>query len=278
MVETDRNLPDFATPPIIEVVLSVQFDRLARLGVPQIGQLWAERFKDRFPKTEEHAPLPSVLELFGLQAAPRVDVRLETAQIPRCWFLNQSGTELMQIQPDRFIHNWRKVGKGDEYPRFEHVRDEFHREVSAFRDYLAQEDLGALTPNQCEVTYINHIESGAEWDQPGQLEKVLTVWASRYSDDYLSEPENVRFVARYVIRDSTGDPMGRLHVSAEPAYRAIDGRPVLVLELTARGRPDGEGINGVLAFMNTGREVVVRAFASITTPEMHEIWGRRDER
>ena len=29
--------------------------------------------------------------------------------------MNPVGTKLIQIQKDRFIHNWRKVGEGDKY-------------------------------------------------------------------------------------------------------------------------------------------------------------------
>ena len=86
----------------------------------------------------------------------------------------------------------------------------------------------------------------------------------------------MRFLVRYVIPDSAGNPLGRLLISVEPAYRTDDDKPILVLQLTARGRPDDEGIEGVLRFLDTGRKWVVRGFASITSPRMHEIWERRD--
>lgn len=269
-------LPDFAAPPVTEVALSVQFDPLASLRTPQLGLLWKD-FRDRFPKTEEHPPLPPVIEKFGVLGSPKVDVRFEmTLPVPRCWFLNAAGTELIQVQQDRFVHNWRKVGQGDEYPRYEHIRETFKTELDAFRQFLAREQLGELAPNQCEVTYVNHIISGKGWEKHGQVGEVVTVWTSRYSDTFLSEPQDVRFLVRYVIPDSAGNPLGRLLISVEPAYRTDDDKPILVLQLTARGRPDGEGIDGVFRFLNTGREWVVRGFASITSPRMHEIWERRD--
>ena len=45
--------------------------------------------------------------------------------LPRCWFLNDTETRLIQLQADRFIHNWRKVTGKEEYPRYEAIRDEF---------------------------------------------------------------------------------------------------------------------------------------------------------
>ena len=52
---------------------------------------------------------------------------------------------------------------------------------------------------------------------------------------------------------------------------------MLLMKLKARGRPDGDGFDGVLRFLNVGREWVVRAFAAVTTPQMHKMWGRRDD-
>ncbi len=277
MSNSRPNLPDFTDPPVIEVALSVQFDPLAALRTPQIGLLWVE-FRDRFPRMEEHPPRNPVIERFGVQRPPKASVQLETKlPVPRCWFLNETGTELIQVQQDRFVHNWRKVGDGDEYPRYEHVRRTFSTELDAFRKFLTREHLGELAPNQCEVTYVNHIVSGEGWQRHGQLGEVVTVWASRYSDAFLSELEDVNFAVRYIIPDSGGNPLGRLHVRVDSAYRTSDNKPIFVMKLTARGRPDGEGIEGVFSFLDLGREWIVRGFTSVTSPQMHEIWGRRDE-
>jgi hypothetical protein len=82
--------------------------------------------------------------------------------------------------------------------------------------------------------------------------------------------------ARYVIPDENGAPLGRLHIRTKSGFQVSGGQPIIVLELTARGQPLGEGINGVLPFLDVGREWIVRGFASITTPEMHELWERTD--
>jgi uncharacterized protein (TIGR04255 family) len=269
-------LPDFADPPVTEVALSVQFDPLTALRTPHLGLLW-RRFRDRFRKTEEHLPLPPVIEKFGLLGPAKLGVRFEAIpSVPRCWFLNETGTELMQVQQDRFIHNWRKIGQGDEYPRYEHIREMFKAELGTFCQFLAHEQLGDLVPNQCEVTYVNHIVSGKGWERHGQLGEVVTMWANHSSDRFLPEPQDVNFTVRYLISDNVGNPIGRLLVNIEPARRVVDDTPILVLQLTARGKPDGEGIDGVLKFFDVGREWVVRGFASMTSPQAHQIWGRRD--
>jgi uncharacterized protein (TIGR04255 family) len=162
-------LPDFAAPPVTEVVISVQFDPLTALRTPHLGLLWQD-FRDRFPKTEEHPPLPPVIEKFGLLGPPQIGVRFETSlPVPLCWFLNEAGTKLIQVQQDRFVHNWRKIGQSDEYPRYEHIRKTFEVELGIFCQFLAREQLGELVPNQCEVTYVNQISSGKGWEKHGQL-------------------------------------------------------------------------------------------------------------
>ena len=274
----DADLPDFEDPPVTEVALAVQFESLTALRTPQVGLLWND-FRVRFPQIEEHAPLDPIVERFGEVKPPKVGVRLEMMQkppVPRCWFLNENGTELIQIQQNRFAHNWRKTGQGDDpYPRYEHVRRTFETELGTFGSFLRRENVGELQPNLCEVTYVNHIVAGRGWDKHGQLDEVLALFAPKYSDAFLPDPEEIRLGAAYVIHGEDGQPLGRLRISVEPAYRRSDDQPMFLLNLVARGRPVGEGIDGVLRFLDIGREWVVRSFAAITTPKMHGIWGRK---
>ncbi len=276
MAEVSKPLPEFDNPPVVEVVLSVLFESLSSLRTPQLGLLWQE-FRDKYPVTAEHAPLDSEIERFGVPPTSKGVARIQmlsSPPVPRCWFLNEQGTELVQVQQDRFIHNWRKVGDHHTYPRYEHVRATFERELLRFSEFLAQQQLGELRPNQCEVTYVNHIMSGEGWKTHGELNSVLTLFTPQYTDDFRPNLEDGRLSARYVIPKDKGEPIGRLHLAVEPAYRSADDMPLLALTLTARGRPLSDDLPGVLAFLDVGREWIVRMFASITTPTMHNIWRR----
>ncbi|MCH7839452.1 MAG: hypothetical protein IID38_04355, partial [Planctomycetes bacterium] len=87
MSKMDKPLPDFSDPPVVEVALSVQFDSLKKLRTPQLGLLWRE-FRDRFPVTEEHAPLDAVVERFGAPRVRKGVARIEMLKsppTPRCW-------------------------------------------------------------------------------------------------------------------------------------------------------------------------------------------------
>jgi uncharacterized protein (TIGR04255 family) len=275
-----RRLPEFDDPPVIEVALSAQLEPLAGFRVVHFGLLW-ERFRDKgFRSVEEHGPLDSVLETFEpATREPAIQVRMfeDSPPPPRVWFVNEVGTELIQVQSDRFVHNWRKGRTTVPYPRYKNIRSRFLDELKMFEQFTAAEELGRFQPTQCEITYINHILAGDGWASHGELENVFTIWQNKFSDDFLRLPEDAGFALRFRIPDSNGAPIGRLHIALQPAFRGSDKKPVLILTLTARGAPAGNGIPGILSFLDLGHDWIVQGFTSITTPQMHRIWRKTDD-
>ncbi len=271
-----EDLPDFRKPPLAETVLSLQFEPLAGLTTAHIGLLW-ERLRKQLPLVEEHPPLPAMFEKFETPAPGQVEVTFEEKPpVPRVWFLNQAGSELVQLQADRFIHNWRKMEGLDPYPRYEPIRDTFRDEVATFEQFLRDEKLGPLAVNQCEVTYVNHIERDSVWERHGELERTLVVCARLGTASFLPEPEDVAMRMRFVIPDPDGNPIGRLHAVLQPAWKKSDNSPILVLNLTARGAPIGHGVDGAFSFFDLGRKWIGHGFADLTTPEMQRMWERID--
>lgn len=265
------DLPDFSDPPVVETVLSAQFERLSTLQTAHLGLYWSE-ILDRFPKTEEHIELPPQIEVPPDSPQPIVGFRfeaLDAAPVPRVWFVDNNGTQLIQVQRDRFIKNWRKVGEGDLYPRYEHLRGGFDQDFKDFSRFVSRNELGEIRINQCEVSYINHIFSGVGWETHADIGKVFTVWQQPASP-FPGTAEDVTFHARYPISDPEKGFVGRLHVRLQAVKRISDGLPMFVLELSARGLiADGTD------FFDLGRKWIVHSFAKLTTPMMHEIWGRR---
>ena len=270
------DLPDFDNPPVTEVVLSVQFERLPSFRSVHVGLIWQE-FRDRFPKTEDQLPLPPVAETFEIGPPARVGVKVEAVSLPvlpRVWFLSEDGAQLVQIQPDRFIHNWRKVGEGEKYPHYEKIREAFQSELRQFEAFVLREHIGDLRINQAEITYVNHIVATEAWSRHGQLSNILTHWAAP-AQKFLPEPEDVALDIRHLISDSASDgPVGRLHTTIRSGWRVTDKVPIYLMELTARGGPQGDGLNGALGFLDLGRKWIVKGFADLTTPTMHTIWRR----
>ena len=123
MPNRPTDLPDFSAPPLTEVVFGVQFNSLEKFTTAYVGRLW-QLFESEYPVAEEHSPIMPVFETFG-QAMPLMGGMAFSPSslpgMPRSFLLNVGRTKVLLIQPDRFLHNWRKMADGDEYPRFERI-------------------------------------------------------------------------------------------------------------------------------------------------------------
>jgi uncharacterized protein (TIGR04255 family) len=275
-----RDLPDFTDPPLNEVILSIQFATLSNLKSSHIGLLW-ERFRSEYPSVSEQAPIQTVFETFGIpsQAPPLFQIQtLLTPPLLRYWFERPGSPDLLQLQHDRILHNWRKQSDNSRiYPRYEAVKKAFEAEINLFQQWLADEKIGVLRPNQCEVTYINiiNIPEGAALDSC--MERITPMWDAKFAEPPPNELERVRIEMAFLFSQNK-KPAGRVYANFTPAFRQSDRNPVVQLEITARGRPKGETVAEALEFLDFERGQVVRTFAAITTAEMHELWGRTDAR
>jgi uncharacterized protein (TIGR04255 family) len=268
-------LPEFERPPVNEVVLSVQFEPLAKLTAAHIGLLWSG-LRERFPNVQQLPPIPPARPE-DLQTAPApVEMRVEMGPgplIPRVLFVSADETELVQVQNDRFIANWRKVREEDTYPRYPHVREYFDSAFAAFRDFVEHEDLGDIRLIQYEVIYLNqlfHDDEGTHF----QLSDVLSFWGDEAAMPPLSPPEAASAALQYLIPREA--PRGRLYVDVRPGFAQPGERPLVAMNLTARALAEEDVNLAELGGLDLCREHIVRAFAALTSPTMHERWGRLD--
>ena len=259
--------PDFASPPIAELVLSVAFEPLP-LGVVQLARVW-ETYRQLFPHVEEKPPYQMPLEQFGQRPTrPAISLELsESIPTPRLWFRDAAGAHLIQLQNNWFARNWRKVPEAPDYPSYEELSTRFIDDLEKFKKFLKREGVPQPAFTQCEITYIDHIE--VRDDSPAGLSSVLSLVAD--PPDFPTRPEGQQIASGYVIEHNQG-PVGRLHVQANTAIRNSDGRDIVVLNLTARGMPISEGIRGVIAFQDLGREWAWNAFRAMTRSELQESW------
>lgn len=266
------NLPDFARPPVNEVALSIQFQPLSELRAIHLGALWERLGRDYFASVEEQPPVPKAIERFGIVRqfiAPQFEI-LNMGPLPRILFVSAGGNEIVQVQKDRFTFNWRKRSESDIYPRYEAIEEQFLRFSAIFEGFLKDERLGSLRIEQAEVTYVNQIPPV---DIGRRVEKVISVLSGDYTHSYLHDPEEVRLSLKFpMLREET--PFGRLHVDVFGSTQADS--PAINLVLLARGMPTGNDIKAAIDFFRAGRAAIVNGFASITSTEMHQLWGRTD--
>ena len=266
-----RPLPEFESPPVDEVALGVDFGPIEGWKVPYAGLFW-RGIRNEYPHCDVQLPAPQQIEQFP--ATPRrFGIQLGPADpnAIRCWFLDEPGNQLIQVQPDRFLRNWRRV-KGDEtYPRYTTLRPRFERDWARFCEFLQENRLTPPQVMQCEATYLNNIEKGVGWETFADLPNVTPLWSGSGSDGFLPAPESAGISLSY----SMDGELGRLRVSLSHAIRVRDGKEILQFELVARGKPASSETADVMSWLDRGREWIVRAFADLTTPAMHKIWRRK---
>lgn len=269
-------LPSFEAPPVEEVALGAHFQRLTELKSIHIGRL-AAAWPD-YPTLEEQPEAPPQADELDTSSPSTPGFRIELldqAPFPRIWFLDESQTKVRQLQRDRLVQNWRRVKPDDAYPHYEALRPLFASAFETLAQFVGAEGIGRVQVTQCEISYVNPIRPAGPFESLGRLDKLLSPWSGKFADEFLPTPDVVSASMRFPI-EVEGRLVGRLHISAQPAAKPATGEQVLLLQVVARGRPVGEGLAGVLNFLDIGHEWIVRGFASATTPQMHRHWRRSD--
>jgi uncharacterized protein (TIGR04255 family) len=264
------HLPDYAEPPLSEVVLGIQFRQAKGYHQLLAGDVW-KLFKDQFPVVEEQQRLAPSFETFGPIVAPSHRIEfMQGAEHDRFWFLSEKGDELVQFQSDRLIHNWRRLnGSGADYPRYEKMADALRDQALALQEFFNSLEPQTLDINQCEATYINHFPLSEEPDFTG-IQDYLSVFCVPDNP-----PTDVGIRYRRVIESEEGKPMGRLYCESASAL-TTSGKPIITLNISARGSPREPTLDSALEFLSHGRELIVNEFTHITTEKAHKLWERRN--
>ena len=95
--------------------------------------------------------------------------------LPRVWFVHREDAGIIQLERDRFLHNWKKSKPTDSYVRYHTVLDLFKRHLDSFDSFVKDNGLGTIEPQQYEMTYVNHIVQGEGWDQVSDLGGVFGI-------------------------------------------------------------------------------------------------------
>lgn len=265
------HLPDFNDPPLREVAVGVHFEPLRGLRQAHFGRFW-ERVRAAFPNTEDREALPQHLEPLDDDALPQPAFQFVLSDSPplhRAWFVSSDGVELIQLQTDRLIHNWRHGGGA--YPHFEPLLGSFGQEYGHLAAVLEEIGLPQPVRTHAEVTYVNWIEAPSLDQLFGGYESVLAPVAG-----VGPSPDREQLALRYpvVIDDA---PVGRLYVEAAPSVQVASSGPVrgyrLVLTFRAPSR-GGTDLGADSTLLERGREAIVEVFAALTSEDLHERWGR----
>ena len=271
---TSTGLPRYDKPPVTEVVCGVQFEPLKKFLMPHYGELW-QRFKPEYNRCEEMQPLLPMFERFG--KLPPTDVQPPSEPfLPRIWFVRKDESGVVQVQRDRFLHNWKKVQ--GEYPHYERVIDLFKDRYATFLAFLGDNNLGTVKPLQYEMTYINHVLQSEGWETLKEFSKVFPDFPWPVDDPwkpgrnrFLPNPDGRNFRLNFTFPDESG----RLHVTLRNGVRLEDDRPVLLLDLTVRGIGADKSVETMEGWFDVAHDWIVRGFADLCGKEMQDnVWRR----
>lgn len=281
-VGSERHLtepsPSYVRPPVGEVALGIYFSPPVTLRSVDTGLLW-EKWRGRYPKAVDQPALPPVVPESFPASPQAVSIHFAGGLSgSRVWFLSDTEDRLIQVQPDRLVLNWRKTADDQSYPRYDNLRPIFAQEAAEFLSFLKETGDTSPTIAQAEVTYVNPVPIAALGERR-DLARLVAPWSGRFSDSFLPPPEDANLGLRFLIPDpDSNEPIGRLHIDGHSARRQNPGgsaaEEVFVIQLFARGKPVGTGLDGALAFLDLGHDWVVRGFTSLTTSPMHELWER----
>jgi uncharacterized protein (TIGR04255 family) len=147
------DLADYDRPPVIEVVYGVMFAPLKAWRLPHAGLFW-QRILTEFPRCEHALPI---------SGAEFIDPSTGLL-IPRVWLINAADDRLVQLQPGRFLFNWRRREGAGPYPRYKTLSNSFFELFQEFQSFVAENRLGEIEVSGYELTYFNHVFEQENWE------------------------------------------------------------------------------------------------------------------
>lgn len=271
--------PDFAKPPIVEFVLGAQFVPLENFSTGHFGLFWEQLGREEWPVAGEEPPLDPHFELFD---APRwrvprsLQFKLQPGFQPgRLTLQNADRDRMIQFQDTRFVLNWRKRTSGAEvkYPSYKVLIGEFEKRFAILKAFAAEHNLGPLQLNQWEITYVDAFPQDELWQTPADWERILPGLFGSLSTTDQSELSLEHRAAEwsYEIKPKKG----RLHVNAQVGFLTESQKPALLLNMTARGPVNGNGIEALRDGLDLGHLVSVREFLAMVSPEIKAKWDQK---
>jgi uncharacterized protein (TIGR04255 family) len=259
----------FEKPPVVEVILGVQFDPILDLSNAHFGWFWREYLGKNWTQTRNAAPIQDQVEVFGDEPTwGALGIRfgvMDGSETARCQFSIATGEHLVQVQPGHFYFNWQK--REQTYPRYLAVKKEFLSHFETFKKFVADAGLGEVRPRQWEVTYLNHLPQGDLWKESADVPELLPGLLPSFASLSGQRLDAVNGNWRFEILPKRG----RVHVNLQTAGVGMPPKLVLQMTITARGpiHPEKGDLDRDL---DIGHDAALATFFAITSPAALAAW------
>jgi uncharacterized protein (TIGR04255 family) len=255
---------DFANPPVVETAIGVVFAPMKSWNLLHFGLLW-ERFKRRYAKAEVRLPTGKP-QFEGIDFTSGANIELSKLPL-RCAFVDSARNQSVEVQNNSFVRNWRKVDEPVRYVHYDEIRPLFVEDWSTFKAFLNEQEFQMPEIWQAEVTYVNHIFRGHEWDSLMDVAHIFPFWERQLTTRFELHPYSFSFTA--MLPESPG----QLNVQCNPVLRA-DGRQVVQLTISSSGKPSGSDDKQLMTWIDQCHEYVVTFFADFTSEKAQTAWRR----
>ena len=254
----------FKNPPINEVVVSTHFSPpLSDLRSEHIGLFWAKIKRD-FPVVKQHPPVGMGPDIFGSEPFP----------MPRYWFIADDEINLIQVQKNAFMFNWRH--KDERYPRFyKNIKPAFDKYYGLFHEFIRTEiNIAELTVDLCELTYINTLDSCEYWTGPQDTAKVIPLFSML--NPGIDASESLGFSCNFGYSLSSDL---QLNIGIRSGFRTQQQDvPVLIFEIKTSGRLGQITKSEADEWFERAHDAIIKCFLNMTNTDIQDrFWKPMEE-
>ncbi len=254
----------FGNPPVTEVVVSTYFNPpLSALRSEHIGLFWA-KVKEEFPVVRQQLPVG-----IGPDVIPD-----EPFPMPRYWFIAEDDINLIQIQRNAFMFNWRR--KKEDYPLFYNdIKPAFDKYHGIFSEFVRREvDDNNLKIDLCELAYINTLEACDYWAGHHDTRKVIPSFSIVESG--VNASESGEFNCNYAYELSADM---HLKVGIRSGVKAQQqSAPVLIFEIRASGRLGQVEKSRADEWFERSHSAITKCFLEITSRDIQNRYWKPVEK
>ena len=250
----------FENPPVNEVVVATYFNPgLSDLRSEHIGLFW-EKIKGEFPAVSQQFPVGIGLDVIADEPFP----------MPRYWFTAGNEINLIQIQRNAFIFNWRRRGDGA-YPQFhKNIKPTFDKYYGLFDEFIRTEiNIADPTIDLCELTYVNVLERCEFWTGPQDTTKVIPSFSIPAPGIDVSESPGFNCNFTYSVSTDL-----QLNIGIRSAVKTQQqNAPVLIFEIKTSVRFERVAKSRADEWFERAHDTIIKSFLGMTSRDIQDrLW------
>lgn len=255
----NENIVEFDKPPVSEVIFGIGFKAPEGFREAHFGLFWNE-IRDEFPVAEIKTPIAP-------PPPEHLQIDLSTAPPQRHFFRSGDGSELLQIQSNRLLFNWIKIGDAP-YPRYRKVYPRFTSLCDRFSRFLTENSFEKPIIRELRLEYLNHIAKDQIWKTPSDVHKIFPDFrVARRGRRFLISPQTFNLQVRYPMeREGT-----HLDVALRTGRRELE--ELITLQLSVIGAVEEPSDKEIRSWFDMAREAIDLSFTDLASPRAKEAWG-----